>query len=130
MAAKLACDKASDVEIAAITVLHHRMMIEYVQRSLSTYLALNQETHRSIVRASYNHVLVELWELLAPRAMNLYPARWSAAVQEDEAMQAALLARDGARLGARMEPHYLNGLAVMRRRCRPCPSKWKKCSHD
>jgi DNA-binding GntR family transcriptional regulator len=127
VAAKLACDKASDGEIAAITVLHHRMMIEYVQRSLSTYLALNQEIHRSIVRASHNHVLVELWDLLAPRVRrarsvaNLNPARWSAAVQEHEAMQAALLARDGVRLGALMEPHYLNGLAVMRAALQTAP---------
>ena len=76
VAAKLACDKASDVEIAAITVLHHRMMIEYVQRSLSTYLALTRRPTAASCVASYNHVLVELWELLAPRA-NLYPARWT-----------------------------------------------------
>jgi hypothetical protein len=29
-------------------------------------------------------------------------------------MQAALIARDGDRLSTLMEPHYLNGLAVMR----------------
>ena len=65
-------------------------------------------------------MLLEIWDLLAPRvrrarsAANLYPSRWDAAVREHEEMQAALVARDGSRLSMLMEPHYLNGLAVMR----------------
>jgi DNA-binding GntR family transcriptional regulator len=119
-AAKLACQKASREEVAAISVLHHQMMIAYVQRDLASYILLNQDIHRSIVHASHNFVLLEVWDLLAPRvrraraAANLYPSRWDAAVHEHEEMQAALIARDGERLGALMEPHYLNGLAVMR----------------
>jgi DNA-binding GntR family transcriptional regulator len=119
-AAKLACVKASDEEIAAITISHHQMMIAYVQRDLPRYIGLNQDIHRGIVAASHNFVLLEVWDLLAPRvrrarsAANLYPSRWDAALREHEAMQSALLARDGDRLSALMEPHYLNGLAVMR----------------
>jgi len=119
-AARLACLKATDEEVAAITIAHHQMMIAYVQRDLAAYIALNQSIHRGIVAASHNHVLLEIWDLLAPRvrraraAANLYPSRWDAALREHEAMQAALLVRDGDRLGALMEPHYLNGLAVMR----------------
>jgi DNA-binding GntR family transcriptional regulator len=119
-AAKLACRRAGDEEIATISILHHQMMIAYVQRDLATYITLNQDIHRNIVRASGNFVLLEMWELLAPRVRrarsvaNLYPSRWDAAVREHQEMQAALTARDGTRLGALMEPHYLNGLAVMR----------------
>jgi len=119
-AAKLACQQASAEEIAAITILHHQMMIAYVQRDLPSYISLNQDIHRNIVLASRNFVLLEIWDLLAPRvrrarsAANLYPSRWDAAVREHEEMQAALVARDGNRLSTLMEPHYLNGLAVMR----------------
>jgi hypothetical protein len=45
---------------------------------------------------------------------NHYPSRWDAAAREHEAMQAALVARDGNRLSALLEPHHLNGLAAMR----------------
>ncbi len=119
-AAKLACRLASDEEIAEIRVIHHQMMILYVRRELQEYLVLNQRIHRGIVTASHNPVLLELWELLAPRVRrarslsNHDPARWDAAVQEHEEMLAALTARDGDRLGALMEPHYLNGLHVIR----------------
>jgi DNA-binding GntR family transcriptional regulator len=119
-AAKLACRTASDDDIDAISILHHQMMIAYVQRDLASYIALNQDIHRSIVEASGNFVLLEIWDLLAPRVRrarsiaNLYPSRWDAAVREHQEMQAALVARDSAQLGALMEPHYLNGLAVIR----------------
>lgn len=119
-AAKLACRVAGDEEIAEIRVIHHQMMILYVRRELQDYLALNQRIHRGIVAASHNPVLLELWDLLAPRVRrarslaNHDPARWDAAVHEHEAMLEALTARDGDRLGALMEPHYLNGLQVIR----------------
>ncbi|HEX2555637.1 MAG TPA: GntR family transcriptional regulator [Microvirga sp.] len=119
-AAKLACRVGSDAEIAEIRVIHHQMMILYVRRDLPEYLALNQRIHRGIVTASHNPVLLELWELLAPRVRrarglaNHDPARWDAAVREHEEMLAALTARDGARLSALMEPHYLNGLTVIK----------------
>jgi DNA-binding GntR family transcriptional regulator len=124
-AAKLACEKATDEEIAAISILHHRMMIAYVQRDLPAYAVLNQEIHRSIVAASHNFVLLEIWDFLAPRMRrarsipNHYPSRWDAAAREHEAMQAALVARDGGRLSGLLEPHHLNGLAAMRAAMKP-----------
>jgi DNA-binding GntR family transcriptional regulator len=119
-AARLACRLASDDEIADIRIVHHQMMILHVRRDLQGYQALNQRIHRSIVAASRNPVLLELWDLLAPRVRrarslaNHDPARWDAAVREHEEMLTALTARDGERLGALMEPHYLNGLQVIR----------------
>jgi DNA-binding GntR family transcriptional regulator len=119
-AARLACRCASEDEIAEVRIIHHQMMILYVRRELQDYLALNQRIHRGIVAASHNPVLLELWDLLAPRVRrarslaNHDPARWDAAVHEHEAMLEALTARDGDRLGALMEPHYLNGLQVIR----------------
>jgi DNA-binding GntR family transcriptional regulator len=120
LAARIACARASDEDIAEITVLHHRMMICYVERQLQDYLALNRLIHRKLVEASKNRVLVEMWDMLAPRVRrarslaSTNPDRWDAAVAEHEAMMAALKARDGEALGALMEPHYLNGLAVIR----------------
>jgi DNA-binding GntR family transcriptional regulator len=120
LAVRIACERAADEEITEITVQHHRMMICYVQRQLQDYLALNRLIHRKLVEASRNRVLVEMWEMLAPRVRrarslaSTNPERWSAAVAEHEAMMAALRVRDGEALGALMEPHYLNGLAVIK----------------
>src|SRR5262249_1215914 len=106
--------------IAEIAVLHHRMVLHHLRGELAAYIELNQEIHRSLVRASRNPVLADTWELLAARVRrarslpNRHHERWQAALREHEAMLAALQARDGERLAALMTPHYMNGLAVLR----------------
>jgi DNA-binding GntR family transcriptional regulator len=125
---RLACRLASDANIAALSILHHEMLIFYHRRELAAYIRHNGRIHRAQLELSRNDVLVEMWEMLHPRverartAANLYPERWHAAVGEHEAMLKALAARDEDRLAALMETHYTNGLRVLRAAA-PAPSE-------
>ena len=120
LGAMLACQRATDHDIDAIFELHRRMMKWFEQRQLRRYIEANQAIHRRLIEASRNVVLVEMWELLAPRVerarllTNLYPHRWDAAVDEHEQMLVALKARDGNTLAVLMSDHYLNGLMALR----------------
>jgi DNA-binding GntR family transcriptional regulator len=119
LAARLACERCTDEEIAEIGVLHHRMLIHHLRAELPPYVELNQEIHRRIVAMSRNPVLLEMWDILAGRVRhartvaNLIAPRWDAAVREHEEMLVALRARAGDRLGAMMLPHFMNGLAAL-----------------
>jgi len=120
LGAMLACQRATDDDIEAIFELHRRMMKWFEQRQLRRYIEANQAIHRSLIQASRNVVLIEMWELLVPRVerarllANLYPDRWHAAVDEHERMLVALKARDGNALAVLMSDHYLNGLVALR----------------
>jgi DNA-binding GntR family transcriptional regulator len=119
LAGRLACTALGDAAIAEIAAVHDRMTRLYTERRREEYLALNAMIHRALVQGSGNPVLLELWDLLAPRVRrarslgSLDPARWAAALAEHEAMLDALRRRDGERLGALMVPHYLNALPTI-----------------
>lgn len=120
LGARLACERATEENINIVCVLHHKMLAFYYGNDFPNYLALNRQIHRTIVAASGNVVLLEMWDILAPRVeraravTNLYPERWQAAVNEHEQMLKSLMARDGEALARLMSEHYLNGLAVVR----------------
>lgn len=100
-AARLACQRASDAEIAAIERLHLQMMDLYRDRNRLAYFKLNQSIHTSIVRASGNATLLQTHEQLQARIKrvrfigNEKPERWASAVAEHEEMVTALKSRDG-----------------------------------
>lgn len=120
LGARLACERATDEDIKDLHVLHHKMLVFYYENDFPNYLALNRQIHRGIVIASRNVVLLEMWDILAPRVdrarsmTNLYPERWQAAMNEHESMIKSLSARDGEALARMMSEHYQNGLVVMR----------------
>ncbi|MBL8588205.1 MAG: GntR family transcriptional regulator [Methylobacteriaceae bacterium] len=103
-AARLACGRAPEAEIAAIADLHARMMQLYESGDRLAYFKLNQAIHSAIVRASGNATLAQTHEQLQARIRrirfvgNEKPERWAGAVAEHEEMIAALVARDGDRL--------------------------------
>jgi DNA-binding GntR family transcriptional regulator len=103
-AARIACARASDEEIAAIRALHDEMMLRYSERQRLAYFKLNQAIHSALVQASGNRVLAETHETLQARIKrirfvgNETPDRWAGAVGEHEEMIVALEARDGDRL--------------------------------
>jgi DNA-binding GntR family transcriptional regulator len=120
LAAELTCQRASDADIEAIFKLHRKMMKSFDDGNLPKYIQSNLAIHRSIMTASRNVVLLELWEVLVPRVerarsiANLYPNRWHEAVHEHEQMLEALSARNGRALATLMSEHYLNGLVALR----------------
>ncbi len=100
-AARIACARANNEEIAAIRALHDRMIAHYEKRQRLDYFKLNQAIHSAITRASGNAVLAATHETLQARLKrirfigNETEDRWAGAVGEHEEMIRALEARQG-----------------------------------
>ncbi len=67
LSGELACQHISDAEIAAIRALHDAMLEHYRHRDLATYFEINQQIHESILAASRNEVLQEMYSNLSQR---------------------------------------------------------------
>jgi len=119
LAARLACAIMSEEAIAEVGMLHYRMLLHHVRGELPDYFLLNQQIHRAMVEAAQNPVLLGVWDMLSSRVErakylpNLHGERWKAAMQEHEAMLAALVARDGETLAQLLQAHFANGLATI-----------------
>jgi DNA-binding GntR family transcriptional regulator len=119
-AAELACRLASPSDLADLAALHARMKAHHRRGERSEYFALNLRIHRRMVAAARNPVLLAVYDTLLPRLerVRYLPSRrarrWPAAMEEHDAMAAALAARDGARLAALMRTHWQNGIAALR----------------
>lgn len=100
-AARIACVRANNEEIAAIRSLHDRMIAHYGKRQRLDYFKLNQAIHSAIARASGNTVLAATHETLQARLKrirfigNETEDRWAGAVSEHEEMIRALESRQG-----------------------------------
>ncbi|WP_119275328.1 GntR family transcriptional regulator [Taklimakanibacter deserti] len=120
LAGELACQHATDEEIAEIRLLHSQMVLDYTRSNRSAYFKVNQEIHGKILRAARNQTLCNVHRALAGRVRharylaNLSQVRWAKAVEEHEQILAALTARDGARLSAILKQHLANKLEVVR----------------
>lgn len=105
---------AGDAAIEAIVALHERMRGHYERRERAEYFRLNQDIHNAIVHAAGNPTLDLLHGTLRTRMRriryigNATPGNWAAAMAEHEAFIAALVARDGPRLGRLMREHIEN----------------------
>lgn len=117
LAGELVCARASDASLAEIRALHYEMLAMHARRDLDGYFRYNQAIHLKIVEASGNGVLAQTYRQLNANVRrvrymaNLSPERWDAAVQEHEAILAALSARDAARLKRLLRDHLAAKLA-------------------
>ncbi|WP_110667841.1 GntR family transcriptional regulator [Salinicola halophilus] len=111
--AELACERVTESEIAAIRAEHAEMMAYWARRDLPRYYRANQRIHDLINRAARNDELRETYLALNRRlhplrlSSNRSAAKWQKAVEEHEAMLAALERRDAAELGELMRRHLL-----------------------
>lgn len=118
LSGELACQHISDSEIAAIRALHDAMLEHYHNRDLVTYFEINQQIHESILAASRNEVLQEMYSNLSQRVKRVRYSKkmtqkfWRQAVQDHENMMAALEERDSKRLGQILRDHLCNKLEV------------------
>ena len=118
LSGELACQHISDAEIAAIRALHDEMLEHYRNRDLATYFAINQQIHESILAASRNEVLQEMYSNLSQRVKRVRYSKkmtqkfWSQAVQDHENMIAALEQRNSKQLGQILRDHLCNKLEV------------------
>ena len=90
------------------------MLGHYRARDRMPYYKLNQEFHSRLTELSKNETLQETQRNLQARLKriryigNQRPEYWAGAVEDHEAMVAALKERDGARLGQAMARHIRN----------------------
>lgn len=108
---ELACQRATEDEIAGLVKLHEGMMTCYRKRDRMPYYRMNQEFHSRLAELSKNQTLCELQANLQAKLKriryigNQKPDDWDAAVAEHEQMVEALKQRDGTRLGEVMSAH-------------------------
>jgi DNA-binding GntR family transcriptional regulator len=116
---ELACAQASDAAIANIRALHYEMRAAHARGDLAAYFIRNQEIHLALAEATGNGVLAHTYRQLNANVRrvrymaNLSPARWDAAVEEHEAILAALTRRDGVRLRALLSDHLAHKTAAV-----------------
>ncbi|MEM8555748.1 MAG: GntR family transcriptional regulator [Pseudomonadota bacterium] len=119
LAGELACDKATDAQIAHIRVRTEAMVRHHADADRSAYFKANQDIHDALMEAADNPVLSQNYRVLSSRAKrarflaNISQDRWDQAVREHQELLAALEARDGVRLGGLLQTHILNKFAAL-----------------
>ncbi|QIB32836.1 GntR family transcriptional regulator [Ancylobacter pratisalsi] len=119
LAGEAACANASDADIAEMQVMHDEMLAAYRASDAATYLRLNRQIHEAFFDLAGNHALTQFYQTLMVRihAVRFFAqkssARWREAVEDHEAMMAALKARDGVRLGTILKEHLRHKAAMV-----------------
>lgn len=67
LSGELACQRITPGEVDAIRQLHNSMLLHYRERNLMAYFQVNQQIHESILAASDNDVLQEMYSNLSQR---------------------------------------------------------------
>ena len=118
-AGELAATMAKPEAIAALGALVVDLRKAHDAADRPTYFEINQAIHAGILEAADNPTLAKHHAILAQRVFraryqaNLSPERWLQATEEHEAIQKALQARDGQRLGALMREHLMHKLQAL-----------------
>ncbi len=112
---RLACGRITADATAEIQGLHYRMYAHFLRRELPEYFALNQAIHAAILDAAANPVLTATYNSLAGRitrarylSNRMRPDRWQQAMDEHDAILAAVVRRDGDTLGPLLAQHLRN----------------------
>ncbi|CAB3875451.1 GntR family transcriptional regulator [Achromobacter piechaudii] len=111
MSCRLACERATDQEIAEIRALTYEMMASHARHDLPTYFRTNRDIHERISLASHNSLLKQLYDAQNARIQNLRfvsnenRQKWDLAMREHIEMAEALDARDADRLAGIMRQH-------------------------
>lgn len=111
-AGRMACERISDEDIAAIERMHLEMYTHYLRHELADYFRLNQKIHQAIVDAAANPFLSSnyaaanaLVRRLRYSANLVHRDRLGDAMREHEAIVDALRRRDGDRMSKLMFEH-------------------------
>lgn len=119
-AARLACIRATDAEIANFAKVHRKMVRFFQRKDRTAYFSLNQDLHRLIVAMSHNRSLVEthaalLIQIERARYLALdVGRRWETSVSQHNAILDALQARDGDLIQTLVSEHVKETHATVR----------------
>ena len=108
---ELACLRASDKEIAEVQALHYEMLAAYARKDRLAYFKVNQQIHKAIVAISGNASLIETHARINARLYrvryrsNSRNTKWDVAIEEHDAILAALQARNGKALSQILRSH-------------------------
>ena len=111
MAGPLACQQASDQEIAGVRALHDEMLTFYREGNRLEYFKRNQQIHTQLITLTGNEPLSMVHEMVQSRMRRVRylgdkkEATWKEAVADHEEIIAALEARNGKRLAKAMTHH-------------------------
>jgi DNA-binding GntR family transcriptional regulator len=94
------------------------MLVHYRNRELAEYFEVNREIHESLLAASRNEVLQEMYHNLSQRVKRVRYSKkmtdryWRQAVDDHEHMLTALKERDGKQLGQILRNHLCHKLEI------------------
>ncbi|TFW00935.1 GntR family transcriptional regulator [Oxalobacteraceae bacterium OM1] len=114
LSGQLACERATDPEVAELKAMHFEMLAAHARRDLPAYYKLNHSIHDRINAAARNPVLTETYLQMNARIQslrfrsNFNQDKWDAAVKEHGAMLEALERRDGNALRLILQQHLRN----------------------
>ncbi len=117
---ELACQRASDADIAEVRALHAQMRVHHASRDLDTYFDFNQRIHQKIIDCAGNRELTDIYRRISVRIRrarylaNLSRERWDHAMEEHEQILEALVQRDSEKLKALLGVHLENKYEVIR----------------
>jgi DNA-binding GntR family transcriptional regulator len=119
LAGELACRNATEQQLRAIRALHFDMLAHHARHELADYFRCNQAIHDSIVEASGNEPLTQIYRSLNANARrarymaNLSQERWDEAVEEHNEILDALTRRDAGRLQRLLREHLEHKLKLV-----------------
>lgn len=121
LAGLLACERATDADIARVRALHDRMMACFESGDEVDYLKHNRLIHESFFEIAGNVTLSAFYQQILTRihacrfVVRKSREHWANAVSEHCAMIEALEARDGMRLATLLETHVTGTTAGIAR---------------
>jgi DNA-binding GntR family transcriptional regulator len=116
---QLACERASDKDIAEISVMQSQLREYYEQGKVTDYFDSKQRIHQKMVECAGNRELMQAYRRVAarircPRFNSNFPApHWGEAMSEDEEIFNALTQRNSERLKALLRAEISNRSEVV-----------------
>jgi len=121
LSARLAAERASQVELDRIVALHREMVVAFEAGDMQRYAVVSKGIHVAINAAAGNPVLTETYLRLNAQVQslryqsNLEDDGWRRSVADHEAFVRAIVARKAARAESLLRAHLLSKKAFARR---------------
>ncbi len=114
LSGELACQNATDADIAEVKALHYEMAMYYTRGDRPNYFKVNRSIHEKIMEIAANPSLLQFYRSLSERIRrarylaNISANRWDASMKEHELILGALEGRNGVLLADLLKAHLLN----------------------